>query len=149
MKTTAPTGIRPEYWSLLTDAPYPRRGNPFWRLVWIARAPLLWVQHREAVLADWVKERPGTRPNSWWQFEMPLRQRDQLGGQGSCRQMYLWCGIPRQWFNVSHGNPPVFESQASFLKRNQLLWSEEEARLQPSDFLPQILPKAWWPVEDV
>jgi len=63
--------------------------------------------------------------------------------------MYLWCGIPRQWFNVSNGNPPVFESQASFLKRNRLLWSEEEARLQPSDFLPQMLPKTWWPVDDV
>jgi len=62
--------------------------------------------------------------------------------------MYSWRGIPRQWFDVSHVNPPVFESQASFLKRNQLFLPGEEAQLHPSDFSPQILPKGWWPVDD-
>jgi hypothetical protein len=29
----------------------------------------LWSQHREDLLAGWIKSYPGTRPAAWWEFD--------------------------------------------------------------------------------
>jgi hypothetical protein len=142
--------IRPEYWALLTDAQYPKRGNPFWRIVWMVRALELWLAHREEVLADWIVRRPGSRPSTWWRFDMPFAQRLRLGGQGTHRSTVLWCGIPRWWSlaGFSHTDPPVFESQAAFLLRLKLLLPDEMQHLDRLNLLPEFLPKEWWPTPD-
>lgn len=150
MTTNERAGIRPEYWALLNDEPYPANCNPLWRMVWIFRGNRLWFAHREEVLSAWIVRRPGTRPSSWWQWEMPLVQRNQVGGHGAFRQMALWCGVPRYWFRsgFSYTDPPIFESQATFLKGQKLLLPEEEAQMSSISFLPEILPKEWWPTDD-
>jgi hypothetical protein len=54
--------IAPEHWALLTDAPYPKDGNPWARHSFMPQAPVLWAEHREVILARWIARRPGTRP---------------------------------------------------------------------------------------
>jgi hypothetical protein len=150
MRTRVHARIRPEYLALLTDTAYPKDGNSLWRLLWTIQARRLWTIHRDEVLADWVVRRPGTRPSSWWRFEMPLAQRTQLGEEGTFRPVTMWCGIPTTWSvdDFSYANPPLFESQAEFLKRLGLLLPSEESRLSDLDFLPEVLPKEWWPRVD-
>ena len=150
MARTSRAGVRPEYWALLNDGSYPENGNPLWRIVWIARAHKLWSAYRDEVLADWVLRRPGTRPSSWWRFDMPFTQRLQLGGRGTFRPVTMWCGIPTSWFvdDFSYVNPPVFESQAVFLKRLHQMLPDEESRLSHIDFLPEVLARKWWPEMD-
>lgn len=49
-------------------------------------------------------------------------------------------------------DPPRYESQAAYLKRHGLLMPGEARRIKPSQFLPGLLPKAYWPnrsVDDV
>lgn len=147
---TPARNVRPEYWALLTDAPYPKGGNPFWRFVWMARAHELWLTHRDEVLADWIVRRPGTRPSTWWRVEMPFVKRLRLGGKGTAWSMVIWCGVPRSWLqiNFSYADPPLFESQAAFLLRLDLLLPEETDRLDRIDFLPEPLPREWWPTSD-
>jgi len=142
--------VRPEYWALLTDSPYPDGGNPFWRIVWFMRAQALWLAHRQEVLAHWIPLRPGTRPSSWWRFEMPL-MREQLGGKGKEGSGGSWCGLPRSWWlgGFSYVDPPIFESQAAFLLRNNLLPAAERGRLDNIDFMPTPIPENWWPQPDV
>lgn len=38
------------------------------------RLRALWLQVRDAVLADWIAARPGTRPWAWWKFDGPRWQ---------------------------------------------------------------------------
>ena len=34
-----------------------------------------WERYREKLLPDWIQEKPGTRPYSWWLFDCPLELR--------------------------------------------------------------------------
>jgi len=42
-------------------------------------------------------------------------------------------------------DPPVFESQASYLKRHGLLMPGENLRIKPAHYSPEILPRKLWP----
>ncbi|MET3839036.1 hypothetical protein [Bradyrhizobium sp. OAE829] len=80
----------------------------------------LWEAYREEVLAAWIADHPGTRPNLWWRFDAPRsapealgltsewpdkleEPRRQLGGssqplyQTSAYAPRFWRGIPTDW----------------------------------------------------
>lgn len=126
----------------------------------------LWAQHGSAIVAAWARKHPGTRPHAWWPYDAP-GPRQRLGGKGTpCHEAlsaytpeYVF-GIPRHWVGrsmaasyrslkiaikcqaFSEKNPPVYESQATYLKRHGLL-AAHEAELARFD--PEPLPEAYWP----
>ncbi len=149
----------------------------------------LWEELGEGIVAEWVAERPGTRPSCWWCWSAPraaeyqdLRgglpmPRLRLGGVGTpqsevlCVVPRLHLGLPIDWITAweadyyngraldIHGNrigssykegdfdgvapdpsdPPRYESEASYLKRHDLLLPGERKRLSAQDFEPECI----------
>jgi len=92
-----------------------------------------WFTFREFLFDEQVKERPGTRPWAWWEFEAK-EPRKQIKGDPEIRQSMdfgildknkLWFGVP------CIGVPPdyQFETQFDYLKRLNLLLKGEESSL--------------------
>lgn len=81
---------------------------------------------------------------------MPSVQRNRVGGQGRDSGLAISYGLPQSWwlYSFSYADPPVFESQAAFLLRHDLLLPGEKERLDRVDYLPVTLPAEWWPKED-
>jgi hypothetical protein len=132
--------ISPEAWAMLVDEYC--RGNPLRKVIAHLRAYELWDAHRDHILAEWVARSPGTRPNRWWLNDRYGEQRQQLGGQ-ECKGFYTRCGIPEASKGAKLGVPDtvaVFESQAVYLLRNNLLFPGELERLTPADFAPVSVP---------
>ena len=122
---------------------------------------LVWKKVREEVLSQWVKDYPGSRPWAWWRFDSPrmallkdrpfvrdrvCEPRRKLSGAG--KPLYLRYkvllpeinfGIPQSWYGYNLDDPPVYESQASYLKRLDLLLKNEEKRLTTEDFEPETI----------
>jgi hypothetical protein len=115
----------------------------------------LWHRHGEQVLSDWAAERPGTRPTTWWRVAAPRwngsvrapEPRMKVGGSGlPTHEAHPEChfdaddfpsGIPRRWeTRPTLERLPVFESEASYLKRHGLLQPGEMERLTKADFIP-------------
>jgi hypothetical protein len=110
-----------------------------------------WDHHREAILKNWIKEHPGTRPFMWWELEAPEEPRKRLGGKGitpwdagkAVNPVY-YKGAPdteRMWQHkwlLDTDDPPMFESEAAYLKRLCLLTKEEMTGL---DFKPESIYK--------
>jgi hypothetical protein len=134
-------------------------------------------QVRDVILGEWIRRRPGTRPNWWWETDAPEKSRRRLGGIGDAAHEFLNYverydhGIPRMFLDQRtvdlyngrlrdiHGNPvmgeytegyfkgraidptdpPVFESEAAFLKRHGLLTARELSTLRKADFEPEIV----------
>ena len=100
-----------------------------------------WNASREAVLAEWIQTRPGTRPTHWWLFDAP-GQRLRIGGKGTpCHEALAYApsyrlGIPADW-QFDPTDPPAYESQATFLKRHKLLLSGED--LSADDLAPELI----------
>src|SRR3972149_4365387 len=46
-----------------------------------------WEAIREEILADWIQERPGTRPHMWWAVDAPA-PRLRVGGVGDLVPAY-------------------------------------------------------------
>ena len=46
-------------------------------------------------------------------------------------------GVPMDWHEVNKDNPPMFESQAAYLQRHDLLSKYEQKRLTDGDFEPE------------
>jgi hypothetical protein len=119
----------------------------------------LWESHRESVIAEHVKESPGTRPPLWWQHDAPRQAvgtipgwhcdgqlpelRRRLGGSGEpVSPANLSYGIPDVWRDIDEDDLPIFESQASYLRRHGLLLAGEERRC---DFEPEsVSPDCDW-----
>jgi len=86
----------------------------------------LWSEHREAIMAEWIHEHPGTRPSLWWKYDAPrmtageveargwtgwyftptlCEPRLRLGGSGIPRHECLnyvpsfRCGVPDLWIS--------------------------------------------------
>jgi len=110
-----------------------------------------WNENKKTVVSDWIKKFPGTRPSTWWDFEAPeIRQR--IGGIGDCENdvfnivPVVTLGIPEDWIGlawlevypdltaIDPENPPVFESQATYLKRHKILTKAEKNSLKLMDF---------------
>jgi hypothetical protein len=117
---------------------------------------LFWEQHRDAVVAHHSKRHPGTRPKLWWQFDAPEPRR-RVGGVGTplheCggawAELYEY-GVPKQWKTACHHpplvgvpisaeHPPLFESEAAYLRRHGLLLAGERQRLSRRSFEPHVL----------
>jgi hypothetical protein len=116
----------------------------------------LWGHARGEVLAGWVKDHPGTRPSVWWKCEAPRQPmgnfqgayydgrlpegRKFVSGAGCPAWMVMayvpWyeLGLPVQWAGSDASDPPVFESQASYLRRHNLLTPHESRVLGAGDY---------------
>lgn len=119
----------------------------------------VWDELRDEVVAEWIRENPGTRPALWWKYDAP-EPRQRVGGAGDdISEVLAYAprsnrGIPVQWFtseevalfgktvrNHEHGrapvaldpdDPPRFESEAAYLDRRGLLTTPERRRLDVS-----------------
>ena len=118
-----------------------------------------WDEISEEFVARWAEQRPGTRPRHWWGFDAPEPRRRVGGiGQAACEVLAdaeaYQLGIPTSWVEPWHvdlygpdftgvavdsEDPPVFESQAEFLRRLALALPGELERLTPADFEPEAL----------
>ena len=98
----------------------------------------LWARYGHTFLTDHVRTRPGTRPVGWWAHEAP-RLRRRISGQGKLRQGYWPAhsrGILAWWEadSLDPDDPLLFESEASYLQRLNLLLQHEEKKLNEGDF---------------
>jgi hypothetical protein len=112
----------------------------------------LWAWAREVVLAEWIRQRPGTRPLAWWAHDAPEPRRRTGGtGDAACEctayaELYLR-GVPAFWLTekvlgrltkhphnrvhdrpaiaVDASDPPTFESEREYLGRHGLLLARE------------------------
>jgi hypothetical protein len=105
----------------------------------------LWDEMKEGILEGWISAHPGTRPSLWWRFDAPSSPRERVGGKGELQSEHLAVeasyefGIPTGWLSEFHerhfphlkgkaidpDNPPLYESQASYLQRHNLLTDAE------------------------
>lgn len=88
--------------------PVPEGSDPAERFFWgqgaLLSLPAAWAVARDDVLADWIADRPGTRPPVWWELEA-LTMRRRLGGVGTPLHECLAdaprydCGVPVDWLS--------------------------------------------------
>lgn len=96
-----------------------------------------WAVCREELLADWGSMFPETMPWAWWEFEAPRwsdprflawsgrlpAPRIKLSGSGAYRHDRL-AYVPAhtagqyQLVDINETDPPVFESEVSYLRRH-------------------------------
>jgi hypothetical protein len=105
-----------------------------------------WKRWREPLLAEWIARRPGTRPWAWWRYDAPEPERRRLGGKGieMCEQYLGYTrafdfGIPRYWHQIDPAQPPLYESEAAYLQRHNLLTPSEARELTADDFQPEVI----------
>jgi hypothetical protein len=123
-----------------------------------------WQTCRERIMEKWPVQHPGCRPFAWWEFNAP-EQRQRVGGMGTpahevlAHRPVFRFGIPTLWvtrFDTEYYNdfagvavdpddPPLFESQATYLQRLNLLVKAERSALRRADFDPEPLPREYWP----
>ena len=59
-------------WRYLTDQPMPANFETFaLKIDFHGNTEQLWNQNRDVILAEHVKENPGTRPALWWRYTAP------------------------------------------------------------------------------
>lgn len=150
--------VNPAVWATITD------GEPVGFVFDEGEVLVAWRAHRDQILARWIKERPGTRPSCWWDFDAP-GPRERIGGRGTPAAGVLEhaprhvLGVPADWvssYSVERGvaaerfsaeDPPSFESQAAYLKRLDLLEAGEYRKISPGSFAPEALPREPWPLD--
>src|SRR4030095_5199485 len=69
--------------ALLNDAPLAEGAHPFWRFTFWHERERLWLEHRETILAGWIRDHPGTRPRTWWSLDAPEPRRQRLARGGT------------------------------------------------------------------
>jgi len=116
---------------------------------------LFWDQHCDAVVAHHLKRHPGTRPKMWWKLSAPGPRRrvggigtplHECGGAHAANFLY---GVPMDWKTSEHNpragtplsadDPPLFESEAAYLSRHDLLLRGERSRLSRRSYEPCVL----------
>ncbi len=139
---------------------------------------VMWAAVRDEILAEWIAERPGTRPRMWWRLDAPrwadpynrgtmAEPRRRMGGTGTpvfeclAYSPAFECAVPKQFVaadeleyyaeggglqNHDHPgepveaydpkDPPMYESQAAYLKRHGLLEEGEEERVPEGNWTP-------------
>jgi hypothetical protein len=119
----------------------------------------LWSMFGAEITEEHIREYPGTRPLRWWQFDAP-KPRQRLGGVGTPRHDRLAdaehyvLGVPDAWITADDvrtyrligsdlgvpaldpSDPPLFESEAAYLKRHGILAGAESRLLTAEDFEP-------------
>lgn len=109
----------------------------------------LWTEQRDKILESWIREHPCSRPWAWWKFDAPEPRR-RIGGVGTPSHEVLSVapcyefGLPTGWIGefeerhfenckglgINVNDPPIFESQATYLNRHGLLTESEKKYLQ-------------------
>ena len=106
----------------------------------------VWRQHRDALLAEWIAERAGTRPAAWWTHDLPRgAARLKLGGTGA--ESCAWSQSDALWtyFDADPKNPPHVESIPSFLRRIGAMEPAEAKRIPAKDWKPvKLKVQAGW-----
>jgi hypothetical protein len=116
--------------------------------------PSLWWHH------DAPRQPRGRYPRCWFDGTLPEPRR-RVGGVGTAcheRLAYVpryWCGVPQDWISATDiriyeqigtplrvpaldpADPPMYESEASYLKRVGRLLPGEAPRLTADDFEPE------------
>jgi hypothetical protein len=91
-----------------------------------------WTEAKKELLPEWIKENPCARPWMWWRTDAPEKRRWRVGGTGRCQKdPILDFGVPNDnWFkDVDSAQPPLYESEASYLLRHNLLTTAEKQHL--------------------
>jgi hypothetical protein len=85
-----------------------------------------WEEVKDELLPQWIKENPCTRPFGWWLCDSPESRR-RVGGSGRrSDNAFFKFGLPDCWWiEVNHNQPPLYESEAAYLKRHGLLTPSE------------------------
>lgn len=102
-----------------------------------------WAEHGAQILADWIRDHPGTRPFAWWIVEAPEPRRVLDGAQHFLPPGAAWwepawrgaCGIPAMQ-QIGHFMVMI-EPEAAYLVRLRLLAPGERRRLTAEDFEPE------------
>jgi hypothetical protein len=110
-----------------------------------------WQEYGDEITADWVAAHPGERPWGWWQHVAPGPRlclegakyvyRGAKPGDGN----WIWqedFGLPGRPQARRPGAAParmLFESQATFLQRHDLLMPGEAERLTAEALAPEIV----------
>ncbi len=110
----------------------------------------LWEEYGDDFLPAFIEKNPGRRPIAWWHWDAP-RQPDQgsgfwyegtlqearrrISGKGELRHGYKpFCdyGIPQYWDpkTLDPDDPLIFESQAAYLSRHDLLSPKEKKYIE-------------------
>lgn len=105
----------PDHWRMMLDM---EPQNPFTELRGVPRE--VWDAHKDAVLAEWARSNPGTRPTCWWKYDAPQElvegckgteyfayaaQRQRLGGRGEPAWLHINItpcfeqGVPAAWIS--------------------------------------------------
>lgn len=103
-----------------------------------------WEEHQATVLADWVREHPGTRPYAWWRWSAPTyrarsnglhRFEDPARLAEAEANFQQYPGYRDRWFETHYGLPNMYsrpddwdaryESEHEYLARLQLLLPAE------------------------
>jgi len=100
------------------------------------RAEETWPKVREAALKMWIESHPGTRPHFWWACDAPADPRRLISGAGSPELPGRGFGIPFLWRGYSAADPPIFESEGSYVQRHGLL---EPGEAERADFRPEAI----------
>jgi hypothetical protein len=83
-----------------------------------------WDQHRDRLLAEWIKEKPCSRPFGWWKFEGVPRhgERPIICERFEAKYKPNW-----EKHGILHTNtvPPIQEPERDFLRRHGELAEEE------------------------
>ncbi len=147
--------VSPEAYAIMSEQQLPDDHNPFEALDYeypsckqkLCRTE--WEKVKEMILDNWIKLKPGTRPKYWWVFDAPEAERKRLGGAGEtlpslCHEGNLRAnrGLPSAWWfrdSFDPSDPPIFESQATYLARHDLFLPGEMDRLNNDAFSPERL----------
>jgi hypothetical protein len=108
--------IRLAQQSLLRDKIPPPEANPFVVFNFHIKGEALWREHGDEVLAEWVLEKPGTRPLCWWLYSCPITVPKSLLKDVN-RRACVWARHPK------YKTPDT--KQREFLAKHRLLTEGE------------------------
>jgi hypothetical protein len=102
-----------------------------------------WAEHGAGLLADWIREHPGTRPFAWWILEATEPRRVLEGAAHVLPAGPAWWepdwrghfGVPA--VEQSGRFVVVVESEPAYLERLGLLARGERRRLAAENFAPE------------
>jgi hypothetical protein len=91
-------------------------------------AKAAWERHRGWIIEDWIRERPGTRPQAWWQHDaMELRR---LLIRENKPPDYPW--MNRNYYGIPSVRCPqgTWETELAYLTRLDLLTDSEKRLIE-------------------
>ena len=102
----------------------------------------VWKKERAGIFKHCKLNTPGQRPWAWWEFDAPEPRLKISGGGLPSHEKYpsvlpcFFMGVSRYFNDIDENDPPIYESEAAYLKRHNLLSKSEELLLSDADFKP-------------